>query len=143
MSSSHTQETNLPHKNPPLPQKQITINQHTYTVEIASTPQEQQLGLQNRPELTPRQGMLFIFQDSQIRNFWMKDTLYPLDIIYLDSNLIITQIFPNTPTCQSQDPSQLNCPHYVSKAASQYVLELKAGQTQKDRLQIGDKLTLP
>jgi uncharacterized membrane protein (UPF0127 family) len=125
-----------------LPRTQIQINSHTYTVELAQTPMERQIGLQNRSELKADQGMFFIFEHSEIRNFWMKDTLIPLDIIYLNSDYQITQIYSNTPTCQSIDPSQTTCPHYLSSKPAHYVLELKANQTQKDKIKVGDTLII-
>jgi len=142
-NQSHTPTSpSIPTINQNLPTSQIQINQKIYTIELATTPTQQQLGLQNRPELTQNQGMLFIFPDSKIRYYWMKDTLHPLDIIYLDENQIITQIYTNTPTCKSQDQSQTNCPHYPSTSPTKYVLELKAGQSKKDKIQVGDNMEI-
>ena len=55
-----------------------------------------------RESLAKGQGMLFVFPDSQIRSFWMKDTFIPLDIAYLDADLRIVDILAMEP--ESPDP---------------------------------------
>ena len=64
---------------------QLKIANQTFNVWIASTPQQQELGLMNvQPsELADNQGMIFVFPQDQTDGFWMKDTLIPLDIAFI------------------------------------------------------------
>ncbi|MBY0408434.1 MAG: DUF192 domain-containing protein, partial [Rickettsiales bacterium] len=57
-----------------------------FTVEVAHTPEEQQIGLMNRPYLGENQGMLFVLPKPQNLEMWMKDTLIPLDILFLKAD---------------------------------------------------------
>ncbi len=60
-----------------------TIDQFTF--EIAQTDAEKAQGLMNRKNLCANCGMIFVYPDEQIRSFWMKDTLIPLDIYFFDA----------------------------------------------------------
>ncbi len=90
-------------------------------VQIANTPQTTQHGLMNRHFLPAKQGMLFVFQDSQCLNFWMKNTLIPLDILFINKDHQVVNIQTMQP-CR-QDP----CPIYQSRLPAQYALEVNAG----------------
>jgi hypothetical protein len=118
----------------------VEVNDTTYQVEIADTPAKQQAGLQFRKSMPENHGMFFVFNTPKIQSFWMKDTLIPLDIIFIDENLTITNIHSNTPPCSKIDPTQTNCPNYQSTQEAQYVLELNAGQSQQNNIQIGDQV---
>jgi uncharacterized membrane protein (UPF0127 family) len=74
-------------------------------VELARTPEERATGLMYREELPEGRGMLFVFQDSQIRSFWMRNTFIALDIAYLDENLRIVDIQPMEPETEDDHPS--------------------------------------
>ncbi|MFH0836116.1 MAG: DUF192 domain-containing protein [Candidatus Micrarchaeota archaeon] len=93
--------------------------------EMAVTPEQRSAGLSNRDSLCASCGMLFIFEDERQREFWMKDTNIPLDIIFLDSQGNIVGLKPNAQPCL-QDP----CPIYRSVEPSSLVLEINAGQAQ-------------
>jgi len=113
------------------PQKQpLTIGQQEFLVEIASTPSERQLGLMHRESMPANQGMLFEWEDEGVRTFWMKNTLIPLDMIWLDANKTIVDIKAAEP-CTVED-----CPTYQGQGAAKYVLELNQGVL---RGQVGDK----
>lgn len=103
----------------------VTINDHQFFVETATTVSEQTQGLMHRTELPENKGMLFIYPDSQIRSFWMKNTLIPLDIIFIDQNKQIINIHTATP-CETEP-----CQTYKSKSPAQFVLEINAGLTSK------------
>ncbi len=67
-----------------------------YDIELADTPYERQTGLMYRTEMNSNNGMLFIFEDSAIRSFYMKNTLISLDLIFLNESLEIISIYKNT-----------------------------------------------
>ncbi len=71
-------------------------------VEFARTPEELQKGLMNRPSLPKNFGMLFIFPDETNRSFWMKNTLIPLDVIFVSSTGRVNEITTLNP-CQETE----------------------------------------
>lgn len=88
-------------------------------IEIAETDGEREQGLMNRSFMSNNQGMLFLFDVEQPQNFWMKNTIIPLDIIYVNSKKEIVSIAENTtPFSEATIPS-----HYPA----QYVIEVNAG----------------
>ena len=103
----------------------------TYTMDIADTPAEQEQGLSGRPPLAPDTGMIFIFDKPDNYGFWMKDMNFPLDIIWISSDLHIIHIEKNlTP--------QTYPTVYYPNVPTQYVLEISAGQTDQNNIKIGD-----
>ena len=111
------------------------LDNHCFNIEIADTAEKQQRGLQLRETLERDAGMFFIFPNSQNRRFWMKDTLIPLDMIWIDTNMQIVDITHSAPPCKS-DP----CPTYSAQQPVQYVLEINAGSAREMGINIGDTL---
>lgn len=104
----------------------------TFDIEIADNDYETQTGLMNRKSMKDNNAMLFIFPDMQMRSFYMKNTLIPLDIIYLDNNNTIVSIQENAkPLDESSLPSE---------APAQYVLEINGGLSQQLHIEVGDKM---
>ncbi|MEL6675974.1 MAG: DUF192 domain-containing protein [Bacteroidota bacterium] len=102
-------------------------------IEIADTEEKMELGLMFRQTMEERQGMLFIYQDEGLRNFWMKSTQIPLDIIYVNAQQQIVTIQKNTvPYSESPVPST---------APAQYVVEVNAGFSDRFQLKEGDLIT--
>jgi uncharacterized membrane protein (UPF0127 family) len=99
-------------------------------IEIADTPYKRETGLMYRNELGDQQGMLFIFEESQYLAFYMKNTKISLDIIYLNEDKEIVDIYENTTV---MDETAL-----PSKSIAKYVLELNAGKVQEWHIEIGD-----
>jgi uncharacterized protein len=105
-------------------------NQEKLTIEIADNEAETTQGLMYRRTMPDSCGMVFIFPDSQPRNFWMKNTYLPLDILYLDESKKIVTIQANrTPFSEEQIPSFEN---------AKYVLEVNAGYCKRKGIEKGD-----
>lgn len=97
-----------------------------FTLDIAATSAARAKGLMfRRPEdMGANEGMLFIFPDEGQRSFWMKNTLIPLDMIFVASDKSVVGILSDVPPMNEQ-PRTL-------PAASQYVIELHAGTARKE-----------
>ncbi len=100
---------------------------HAFDLEVARTPQQWQKGLSQRDTLSNNQGMVFVLPTEQPLQFWMKDTLIPLDIIYFNSNGSFNSVHKNVPPCKLPKYTSSYCPTYPSDGAAQYVVELKGG----------------
>ncbi len=104
--------------------------------EIANSPEKWQRGLMSREKLSEYGGMLFIFPDEQPRSFWMKNTLIPLDIIFVASNFTIVDIRASFQPCKS-DP----CESYRSVPAK-YVIEVNGGFIERNNIEVADKMAI-
>ncbi len=91
-------------------------------VEIAADDATREQGLMYRDQLAPDYGMIFIFPTSGVYPFWMKNTLIPLDMIWIDDSRHVAHIEANVQPCKA-DP----CPSYPPGASARYVLEVAAG----------------
>ena len=115
---------------------QAKSERHTLAVEIAETPEQQQLGLMFR-ELLPRNaGMVFVFERAVRGGFWMKNTLIPLSIAFYDRRGRIVKIMVMEP-CKA-DP----CPVYDPGVAYRGALEVNKGSFRRWRVQRGDNIKL-
>ena len=112
---------------------QVCFKKNCFDIELAISEQERVKGLQNRDGMPETHGMLFVFSQEQKYSFWMKDTKFSLDIIWLDGKKKIVYLQENLPTCQQSD-----CPAYPPDEDAMYVLELNAGQAKKIGLKVGD-----
>jgi len=117
--------------------KKVCINDNCFIVEMAITIKEKQTGLMNRESLPPDSGMLFIYEEENIYPFWMKNTLIPLDIIWINKNKEIIYIENNALPCKL-DP----CPIYNPKEKAIYILEINGKLANSLKINIGDKVIL-
>jgi uncharacterized protein len=110
-----------------------------YSVEVARTPEETSQGLMYRESLPPRTGMIFLFSDSTPHHFWMKNTMIPLDIIWMDASGKVVFVSSNTPPCRS-DP----CPTYGPDTTSTapVVLEIAGAAAATEGVRVGSNLKL-
>jgi uncharacterized membrane protein (UPF0127 family) len=104
------------------------------TTEIADTAEERRIGLMNRTELET-DGMLFVFEQEAKASFWMKDTLIPLDILFIGKDGIITDIYENAEPRNTEKT-------YQSSKSVLYALEIEGGRNKLLRLKPGDKLQI-
>jgi uncharacterized membrane protein (UPF0127 family) len=121
--------------NPSLETTKIVLKNHEYQIEIARTSSQKATGLSNRESLCSNCGMIFLFSKDGSLPFWMKDTLIPLDMIWINSNGQITDIITAT------DIKSLKILQNTQPA--KYVLELNANEAQKIGLKTGDIISLP
>ena len=124
-----------------LPDETATIGINTargerveVQVEIADEEAEQQRGLMQRTALAEEAGMLFVFRGERPLSFWMKDTLIPLSIAYIDGDGGIVDIQDMQPLDESSHPSA---------APAQYALEVNQGFFEERGVQVGDEADLP
>ena len=115
----------------------LTINTKyenlNYRIEVADSARLKSIGLMYRSTLPENQGMLLLNERPQRLNIWMKNTFIPLDIIYIDRHGYIVKIVENT-----QPESTTVMP---SDGRVKAVLELNAGQVQKQDIAVGDRVT--
>jgi uncharacterized membrane protein (UPF0127 family) len=104
-------------------------------VEVASDDPTREQGLMYRDHLADDRGMIFLFPQAGEYPFWMKNTLIPLDMIWIDAEHRIVHIAHDVPPCKA-DP----CPNYPPNAKASSVLELAAGVAAKHHLADGNVL---
>ena len=108
---------------------------HRFTVEVARTPAEQAQGLMNRETLAPDRGMIFPYDVPTAASFWMKNTLIPLDMIFVRSDGTVARIEANTAPL-SLDPVAAGEPVGA-------VLELAGGRAAELGITAGAKVEWP
>jgi len=107
----------------------------SFNVEMALTPTQQAQGLMYRTEMDDQAGMLFVFNDVAMRSFWMKNTLIPLDMLFIDADGTILHIHDSA---QPQDLTSVK-----SKYPAKAVLELNGGAADKMGIEEGDTVVHP
>ncbi len=122
-----------------LEQVPLTIEsrgtRHAFIVEVARSPEEQTMGLMNRQSLAPDRGMIFPYDPPRPASFWMKNTLIPLDMIFVRPDGTIGSIAANTVPL-SLEP----VPSGEPVAA---VLEIAGGRSAELGISAGDKVSWP
>jgi len=104
------------------------------SLEVAATPAERERGLMYRTSLTEGRGMLFVFDEDRNHSFWMKNTLIPLDMIFISSDHTIAGIVVDA------EPLTLT-PRAVNEPA-QYVLEIGGGLATRLGIRAGARVEL-
>ncbi len=105
----------------------------SFEVELAETPYETQTGLMYRASMEESQGMLFIFPDVTVHSFYMKNTEFSLDIIFIDENLNIVSFQKNAKPFDENGLSSI--------FPIKYVLEINAGLSDRLGLAVGDRIS--
>ncbi|HYQ82874.1 MAG TPA: DUF192 domain-containing protein, partial [Rubrobacter sp.] len=104
--------------------------------EVADNTFEQARGLMDRTMLGENRGMLFVYPEERELSFWMKNTLIPLSIAFIDSESRIVDI-------QDMKPLDDEPPHYLSAEPAQYALEVNQGFFEERDVRVGDRVALP
>lgn len=134
--AAQTDVTARDYQPPALPRARVTLKDafgglHPLDVEVAATHDARTRGLMWRTSLAPGTGMLFVFDDDRELTFWMRNTLIPLDMIFVQKDLKIAGIVENAvpQTLESRGPGR----------PSMYVVEVPGGWA----AQVGLKAGLP
>jgi uncharacterized membrane protein (UPF0127 family) len=131
------QQPNITGPQPELPKEKLTIitrdgARHDFMVEMATTPQQQTVGLMFRPTVPPDGGMLFDWGVSHDSQMWMRNTIAPLDMVFINADGTIRSIAENTV------PESLAI--IDSRGPVRATLELEAGITAKLNIRVGDRV---
>jgi len=113
----------------------LYIGSEKFTVEIADTPEKQLRGLMFRKNVPDDFGMLFVHHEEGYYSIWMKNTLVHLDIIYLNKDKQVVDMYINVPPCKEEP-----CKTYVTRVPARYVLELRGNRSKEINLKIGDSI---
>jgi len=113
-----------------LERTELIIAGHRAGVEVARRPEDRTQGLMYRSSLAPDSGMLFVFDQEEVRYFWMKNTWIPLSIAYIASDGVITDILEMAPGDTTT--------RYFSSRPALYALEMNAGWFQSRGIRPGD-----
>jgi len=109
--------------------------EHAIEVELADTPQTRETGLMNRSEMAADHGMLFDFKDTRPVAMWMKNTLIPLDMLFLDERGRVVNVAVNA--------KPLSLDIIPSAGPVRYVLEINGGAAARYGAKAGDRLSHP
>lgn len=112
----------------------------TLTLEVADTSASREHGLMFRTLVPSGKGMIFVFGADGEQRFWMKNTLVPLDMIFVDADGKITSIAAHVPASTRVTPDDRVA---VREGKGKYVIELRAGEAERAGLHSGIRLDLP
>ena len=114
---------------PPRGMAWVIFDTDTVTAEVADTQEERQQGLMFREQLDPGTGMLFVFEQELPHAFYMRNTLIPLDIAWLDRSYVIVDIQQMAPETEDL--------HQPARAAL-YTLEVPQGWYAEQEIRVGE-----
>jgi hypothetical protein len=117
-----------------LPTVKMSIGNRSYELEVANTRAAEEKGLMERDALPADHGMIFVFASERILDFWMKNTRFPLDIVFADADGRVVSI-------RQMKAYDLNTTSSIYPA--KYAIELNNGQAAACGVKVGDKLAIP
>ena len=131
------QEPDISKAQPELPKEKLVIvgrsgEQHAFNVEVAKTPDQQTVGLMFRTAVAPDGGMLFDWGSPRESQMWMRNTLVPLDMVFINADGTIRSIAENT---VPQSMAIID-----SRGPVRATLELAGGTTERLDIRVGDKV---
>ena len=122
-----------------LPTVTVHAPRADLTLEVARTAPQRERGLMDRAAVAPHTGMIFVFENDDPVEFWMKDTLEPLDMIFIGADGKIRNVYANVPVVAA-GTSDDAIPR--EDGAAKYVIELAAGEAAADGIVAGTTLDL-
>jgi uncharacterized protein len=114
-----------------LPAITLSAGMHLIQAEVAQTPEQRGIGLMHRPKMGPNEGMLFVFETAAPQCFWMKNTLLPLSIAFLEDDGSVVNI---------EDMAPLALNSHCSKRPVRFALEMNQGWFAKRGIKAGSRL---
>lgn len=111
----------------------VIFGPDTVVAEVAATPEERAEGLMYRDDVPDGTGMLFVFEDSQPRAFWMANTYVPLDVAYMDPSYRIVDIIAMEPLVTDS---------YPSEASAMFALEVRQGWFEEQEIGVGAQASI-
>lgn len=115
----------------------VKINNYTFQLTVARSQEEKEVGMSKTTSLSENQGMIFLFKKPGFYSFWMKDMKFPIDIIYINDNKIVTIQNNVQPVKDRESPIV-----YTSTEPSDKVLEINAGLARAYNFKKGDKVKI-
>ena len=113
-------------------ENKLSKNKDFFLVELAKNEYERKKGLQCKKYLKKNEGMLFIWSDEDYRSFWMKNTVIPLDLIFINSSLEVIEVY--------FDAKPFSEKLIRSKKKAKFVLELNVGVFKQLGFNVGDRI---
>lgn len=114
-----------------LPRTRLQAGKATMDVQIASTFHQRQMGLMHRKNMPANEGMLFVFPESGVQCFWMKNTYLPLTAAFVDTDGTIVNM---------ADMQPLSEQNHCSTKPVPYVLEMHQGWFKRHRIRSGMRI---
>jgi uncharacterized membrane protein (UPF0127 family) len=111
---------------------QLRIGSHPLKVEVAESDAQRMQGLMFREKMAPDDGMLFIFDEPAYHAMWMKNTLIPLSVAFIDANGVILNIL-------DMEPQTLDS--HMAAGPAVYAIETNKGWFDRKKIKAGDKVT--
>ncbi|MBV8602821.1 MAG: DUF192 domain-containing protein [Candidatus Eremiobacteraeota bacterium] len=119
---------------------EVAAPNETLTLEVADTYASRQYGLMNRTLVPAKHGMIFVFDRDAERYFWMKNTLVPLDMIFILADGTVSSVAANVPASTTKTPDSAVAQR---RGNGKFVIELRAGEAERAGLHAGTKLEIP
>jgi uncharacterized protein len=113
----------------------VCVDGNCFTVEVAATASDRAMGLMFRESLEDDYGMLFLFEEENNYPFWMKNTLIPLDIMWISADKKVVFVGRDVVPCEANP-----CPTVDPGVAAQYVLEINGGLAEELGINVGDSV---
>ncbi|MBP7079822.1 MAG: DUF192 domain-containing protein [Rhodocyclaceae bacterium] len=114
-----------------MPQVELTVGMHRIEAEVAATQEQRAVGLMRRTEMAPQHGMLFVFTQDAPHCMWMRNTLLPLSVAFLDRNGKIINI-------EDMQPQTEN--NHCAAGNARYALEMNLGWFKRRGFSVGTSI---
>lgn len=113
----------------------IVMPNGTLMAEVVDTDRSRSLGLSGRKLMNSNEGMLFVFGAPGRYGFWMKDMLFPIDVVWINQDGVVVYVEPNlTPEFYPKT--------FMNKPEASYVLEMNVGKAEQYGLFLGSKIKI-